>query len=293
MKIENIGVMSPGDMGQAVAQQLRQHGYRVCTALEKRSARSQALAREAGLIDVGTIEQLSEQCEVILSIMNPAAALEFSGEMARALRATRRRPLFVDCNAIAPVTMQAVNANITAAGGRCADGGIIGQPPRGAAKTRLYVSGPEARELEQLATPQISVRVLSERVGDASAIKMCYGAMNKGVIALALEVLIAARRLGVDAAFETQLLETQRDVYERVIGGLPVMPPKAYRWVPEMLEIARTFEAAGMTPRVFQGAADIYEFVATTALGSETPENRDKSRSGKDVVRMLADAPVK
>ena len=293
MKIENIGVMSPGDMGQAVAQQLRQHGYRVCTALEKRSARSQALAREAGLIDVGTIEQLSEQCEVILSIMNPAAALEFSGEMARALRATRRRPLFVDCNAIAPVTMQAVNSNITAAGGRCADGGIIGQPPRGAAKTRLYVSGPEARELEQLATPQISVRVLSERVGDASAIKMCYGAMNKGVIALALEVLIAARRLGVDAAFETQLLETQRDVYERVIGGLPVMPPKAYRWVPEMLEIARTFEAAGMTPRVFQGAADIYEFVATTALGSETPENRDKSRSGKDVVRMLADAPVK
>ena len=293
MKIENIGVMSPGDMGQAVAQQLRQRGYRVCTALEKRSARSQALAREAGLIDVGTIEQLSEQCEVILSIMNPAAALEFSGEMARALRATRRRPLFVDCNAIAPVTMQAVNANITAAGGRCADGGIIGQPPRGAAKTRLYVSGPEARELEQLATPQISVRVLSERVGDASAIKMCYGAMNKGVIALALEVLIAARRLGVDAAFETQLLETQRDVYERVIGGLPVMPPKAYRWVPEMLEIARTFEAAGMTPRVFQGAADIYEFVATTALGSETPENRDKSRSGKDVVRMLADAPVK
>ena len=287
MKIENIGVMSPGDMGQAVAQQLRQRGYRVCTALEKRSARSQALAREAGLIDVGTIEQLSEQCEVILSIMNPAAALEFSGEMARALRATRRRPLFVDCNAIAPVTMQAVNANITAAGG------LIGQPPRGAAKTRLYVSGPEARELEQLATPQISVRVLSERVGDASAIKMCYGAMNKGVIALALEVLIAARRLGVDAAFETQLLETQRDVYERVIGGLPVMPPKAYRWVPEMLEIARTFEAAGMTPRVFQGAADIYEFVATTALGSETPENRDKSRSGKDVVRMLADAPVK
>ena len=293
MKITNIGVMSPGDMGQAVAQQLKQHGYHVCTALDRRSARSKTLAREAGLTDLGSLGRLTEQCDVILSIMNPAAALEFSGEVAQALRASQRHPLFVDCNAIAPVTMQAVNANIVAAGGRCADGGIIGPPPRGTAKMSLYVSGPEARELEPLSTPQISVQVLSERIGDASAIKICYGAMNKGVIALALEVLVAARRLGVDAAFETQLLETQRDVYERVIRGLPVMPPKAYRWVPEMLEIARTFESVGMTPRVFQGAADIYEFVAATALGRETPESRDKSRGGKDVVRMLADAPVK
>lgn len=293
MKIENIGVMSPGDMGQAVAQQLKQHGYHVCTALDRRSARSRTLAREAGLTDLGSLGRLTEQCEVILSIMNPAAALEFSGEVAQALRANKRRSLFVDCNAIAPVTMQAVNANIVAAGGRCADAGIVGPPPRGTAKMCLYVSGPEARELEPLATPQISVQVLSERIGDASAIKMCYGAMNKGVIALALEVLIAARRLGVDAAFETQLLETQRDVYERVIRGLPVMPPKAYRWIPEMFEIARTFEAVGMTPRVFEGAADIYEFVAATALGRETPESRDKSRGGKDVVRMLADAPAK
>ena len=293
MKIANIGVMSPGDMGQAVAQQLKQHGYHVCTALDRRSARSKTLAREAGLTDLGSLGRLTEQCEVILSIMNPAAALEFSGEVAQALRANQRRPLFVDCNAIAPVTMQAVNANIVAAGGRCADGGIIGPPPRGTAKMSLYVSGPEARELEPLSTPQMRVQVLSERIGDASAIKICYGAMNKGVIALALEVLVAARRLGVDAAFETQLLETQRDVHERVIRGLPVMPPKAYRWVPEMLEIARTFESVGMTPRVFQGAADIYEFVAATALGRETPESRDKSRGGKDVVRMLADAPMK
>jgi len=293
MKITNIGVMSPGDMGQAVAQQLKLRGYHVCTALDQRSARSRTLAREAGLTDVGTIAQLTEQCEVILSIMNPGAALEFSGEVAQALRANKRQPLFVDCNAIAPVTMQAVNANIVAAGGRCADGGIIGPPPRGAAKISLYVSGPEARELEQLATPQVNVVVLSERIGDASAIKICYGAMNKGVVALALEVLIAARRLGVDVALETQLMATQREVYDRVIRGLPVMPPKAYRWVPEMLEIARTFESVGLTPRVFQGAADLYEFVAATALGRETPESRDKSRGGKDVVRMLAEAPVK
>src|SRR3990172_393477 len=108
MKIANIGVMSPGDMGQAVARQLKQHGFHVCTALDQRSERSRTLARGAGLTDVGTIARLTEQCEVILSIMNPGAALEFSGEVAQALRANQRQPLFVDCKAIDPVTMQAV-----------------------------------------------------------------------------------------------------------------------------------------------------------------------------------------
>jgi len=62
-----------------------------------------------------------------------------------------------------------------------------------------------------------------------------------------------------------------------------------------MLEIAKTLDAVGLTPRMYQGTADMYEFVAATALGRETPENRDKSRGGKDVVRLLADdaGPVK
>ena len=289
MKIETIGVMSPGDMGQAVAQQLKNAGFKVCTALDERSARSKALAQQAGLTDLGSLARLVENCDVILSIMNPGAALDFAGGVAQALAAGKRRPLFVDCNAIAPTTLQAINAKITAAGGRCADASIIGPPPRGDAKMWLYASGAEARELEQLTTPQITVRVLSDRLGDASAIKMCYGAMNKGMIALVLELLIAARRLGVDAALITQLKETHADVYDRILRGLPLMPPKAHRWVPEMHQIAQCFEAAGMTPRIFQGAADMYGFIATTALGKESPEGRDKSRTGEDVVRLLAD----
>lgn len=289
MNITTIGVMSPGDMGQAVAQQLKNRGFTVCTALDRRSARSRALAREAGITDVGSIAKLAETCDVILSIMNPGAALDFAGEVAAVLPACSHRPLFVDCNAIAPTTLGAINEKIAAAGGTCVDASIIGPPPRGNAKIWLYASGAQARELEQLATPQITVRVMSERLGDASAIKMCYGAINKGMIALVLELLIAARRLGVDAALVTQLKETHADVYDRIMRGLPVMPPKAYRWVPEMHQIAQCFAAAGMTPRIFEGAADMYDFVAATALGRETPEGRDKSRTGEDVVRLLAD----
>jgi len=62
MKIENVGLMSPGDMGQAVAMQIKAKGLNVYTALEQRSARTRALAREAGLTDVGTVARLVAEC---------------------------------------------------------------------------------------------------------------------------------------------------------------------------------------------------------------------------------------
>jgi hypothetical protein len=72
------------------------------------------------------------------------------------------------------------------------------------------------------------------------------------------------------------------------LSQFPELTPKAYRWVPEMLEVSKTLGSAGVTPIMFQGAADVYRFVAGTPLGKETPENRDKKRQGQDVVRFLA-----
>ena len=290
MKIENVGLMTPGDMGQAVAMQIKANGFTVRTALDKRSDRSRALAREAGLTDVGTVARLVAECDLVLSIMNPGAAVDFARDAAAGLRASDRKTLIVDCNAIAPPTVHEIAALIEKAGGRFLDGSIIGPPPRGSAKTTLYVSGPGAADLTQIAGPQLNIPVVSERIGDASALKMCYGALNKGTQALWLEVLIAARQLGVDELLEKQLRASRGDLYDWVLSQLPMMPPKAYRWVPEMLEISKTLGAAGITPKVFQGTADIYRFVAGTALGKESPEKtREAARAGRDVVRLLAE----
>ena len=289
MKIESIGLMSPGDMGQAVAMQMKAKGLYVYTALEHRSERTRALARAAGLTDVGTLARLVVECDVVLSVMNPGAALGFARDVARALRATGSSRLIVDCNAIAPDTVHEIARMVEGAGGRFLDAGIIGPPPRGDAKTDLYVSGRGAVLLEQLGGAQLIVHVISERIADASALKMCYGALNKGTQALWLDVLMAAQRLGVGGILEQQLRQSQADLHDRALSQFPSMPPKAHRWVPEMVEISKTLATAGVTPKVFQGAADIYRFVAGTTLGKETPENRDKSRDGKNVVRLLAE----
>lgn len=290
MTFGKVGLMTPGDMGQAVAMQIKAEGYEVCTALDKRSDRSRSFAKEAGLTDVGSLEKLVASCDVVLSIMNPGAAFDFGLEVAEAMRHTGHKTLLVDCNAIAPPTAHEIAGLVEKEGGRFLDGGIIGPPPRGVGKTTLFVSGPGAADLEQLAGPQMAIEVVSERIGDASALKMCYGALNKGTQALWLEVLIAAQRLGVADLLEQQLRSSRSELLDFALKQLPIMPPKAYRWVPEMIEISKTLAAAGITPKVFEGAADIYDFVAATPLGKETPETRDKSRDGKAVVRLLAEA---
>jgi 3-hydroxyisobutyrate dehydrogenase-like beta-hydroxyacid dehydrogenase len=292
LKIQKVGLMSPGDMGQAVAMQIRAKGLTVLTALEKRSERTRALAREAGLVDVGSLARLVTESDVVLSVLNPGAALEFARETADALRATGSRTLFVDCNAISPGTVQEIAKVIEGAGGRFVDAGIIGPPPRGQAKTNMYVSGLGASVLQQLAGPQLQVRVIGDGPTDASALKMCYGALNKGTQALWLDVLIAARHLGVDALLDEQLRASQASQYEWALRQFPSLGPKAYRWVPEMLEISKTLAASGTTPKMFQGAADVFSFVAATPLGKETPEGRDRARTGAEVVRALAQAQV-
>ncbi|MDH3438194.1 MAG: DUF1932 domain-containing protein [Betaproteobacteria bacterium] len=291
MQLGKIGVVSPGDMGQAIATRLKESGLEVYTALAGRSERTQRLAREAGLTDCGSLEKLVATCDMIISVLNPGEALSVARDAGAAIKASGRKIAYADLNAVSPQTARDMDGVISAAGGMFIDGGIIGPPPRGEKdRPRLYVSGPHATLFDQIQHPNLLVRVLSERVGDASGTKMCYAAMTKGTTALAIELLVAARKLGVEQALEKELRESRNDVFEWQLRNIAIMPSKAYRWVPEMQEIAKTFGELGMTRRIFEGATDMYEYVAAKPLGKESPEQaRKAARNGLEVTRELAE----
>ncbi len=291
MQLAKIGVVSPGDMGQAIATRLKQSGLEVFAALSGRSERTKRLAADAGISDLGTLEQLVAKCDMIISVLNPGEALSVARATAAAMKAAGRAIAYADLNAVSPQTAHEMDQAVSAAGGMFIDGGIIGPPPRSENnRPRIYVSGPYATLFDQIRHPNLLVRVLSERVGDASGVKMCYGAMTKGTTALAVELLMAARKLGVEQALEKELRESRNDVFEWQMKNIAVMPPKAYRWVPEMQEIAKTFGELGMTRRIFEGATDMYQLIAATPLGKETPEQaRKAARNGLEVTRELAD----
>jgi len=289
MAAKTIGLLSPGDMGHTVGGVLHANGLRVLTCLQGRSERSRALAAEAGIEDVPSLEDLVQQADILLCILVPASALPVAQEVAAAIRAIGSSLLYVDCNAVAPNTVRAVGETITAAGGQIADVGIIGPPPKGPG-TKFYVSGPGAAEFSELGVYGLDVRVMDGDVGQASGLKMCYGALTKGLQALSTELLVAAKLMGIEETLRAEQRETMADVLAWVEGMTPAMPPKAYRWVGEMEEIGACFAALGMTPSILNGAADMYRLVAATAIGKESPETRDRSRDLDGVVAALAEA---
>jgi 3-hydroxyisobutyrate dehydrogenase-like beta-hydroxyacid dehydrogenase len=228
---------------------------------------------------------------VMLSIVDPGAAMAIAREAAGLLKGRATPLLFVDCNALAPQTKVEMQALIEAAGSRFVDGAIIGPPPRGAGRIRFYASGPQAALLTGLQHDAISMKIVSQRVGDAAAVKMCYGGVTKGTVALLTELLIAAKRLGVEDVLDEELAESQSAIRDWILRNLPSMPPKAYRWVPETEEIANTFAAVGLTPLTMQGAANLYEAIAKTPVGAESPEQaRASKRTGAGVISALNEA---
>ncbi|MGH2561316.1 MAG: DUF1932 domain-containing protein [Thermomicrobiales bacterium] len=289
MTATTIGILSPGDMGHSIAARLRENGARVITCLDGRSDRSRGLAAQAGMEDVESLEAVVEQADVFLSVLVPARALDVAHQVAAAIKATGAGILYVDCNAIAPRTVQEVARIVEAAGGRVADAGIVGPPPRKPG-TKFYASGPGAAEFAKLREHGLDVRVLGPDIGQASGFKMCYGALTKGLTALGTELLVAAERMGLADQLRAEQEETMTAVLGWLRNSLPTMPPKAYRWVGEMEEIAQTFDDLGLTPRILLGAADIYRFVADTPIGHESPETRDPNRGPDGVVAALAEA---
>jgi len=280
----NVGLLSPGEMGSAVASTLREHGATVRTCLEGRSARTRSLAARDGLEVSPTLADLVLASDLILSIVPPASALEVARGVAAALRATGGRPIYVDCNAVAPSTVRAVAATV---GCEVVDVGIIGSPPRGQGATRFYASGPQAEHLD---LPGLDVRPIGQEIGTASALKMCYAALTKGFTALATELLVAAQLLGVNDELAKELADSQAQHHATMTRQIPRMPSVAHRWIGEMEEIAKTFAELGLTPRILEGAADLYRFAASTAVGAERPETRDMRRGLDETIEALARA---
>ncbi len=292
MRIETVAIMTPGDMGHRVGAVLKAGGLRVVTCLEGRSERTRTLAAQAAIEDFDDDTALVRAADVMLSILVPAQAEALARRVAGALRGAGGDLLYVDCNAIAPETARRVGMIVEAAGARFVDAGIIGPPPRpGAGATRFYASGAEAGAFAQLRDYGLDVRIVSDRAGDASAVKICYAALTKGTTAIMTELKIAASRLGVSEALDAELALSQAAMLERMQRSVPAMVPKAHRWIGEMEEIAKTFADAGLTPLTFDGAAALYALVAASPLGKTSPEQPASARpSLEQVITALASA---
>ncbi len=257
MKIALIGA---GEMGSAVGARLRTRGARVVTSLRGRSAASAARIRKAGLEVVDGDRDLVDGAAFVLSIVPPGRALEVAQSLCTTLAQVVEKPRYVDCNAVAPKTVQAIRDAIRPSGCGFIDAGIVGAPPAdGYDGPRIYASGADAPALEALGAFGLSIRVLDGDVGIASALKMSYAGITKGLTGVGAAMMLDAARAGVAAALRRELEESQPQVFAWIARQVPRMYPKAYRWVAEMEEIACFSHDDPGTEAIYRGLARLYE----------------------------------
>jgi 3-hydroxyisobutyrate dehydrogenase-like beta-hydroxyacid dehydrogenase len=234
-------------MGSALGAALRAAGNDVLWASDGRSAETARRAQEFD--DAGTAADLARRAELILSVCPPHAARDVAQSV------DGFGGVYVDANAVSPQTARALAEEKA----RFVDGGIIGPPPVAGGTTRLYLSGAEAASAADLFDgTTVDARVLSDSVGDASALKMTYAAWSKGSAAMLLAIRAVARAEGVEDALLAEWGLSIPGLEERSERAAASAEQKGWRWIGEMEEIAATFGAAGLPDGFHRAAAEVY-----------------------------------
>ncbi|MCP5027484.1 MAG: NAD(P)-dependent oxidoreductase [Actinomycetia bacterium] len=255
----DVLVLHPGSMGGVVAADLARAGHQPHWVSADRSPATTERAEQAGSLGHPDLASAIEACAVILSICPPDNALEIAAAVAEAASATGSTPLFVDANAIAPVTMRAVATAVAPSGCPVVDGGIVGPPPVAGGSTRLYLAGDRADEVAELFRGAHTEPVVVEgEIGAASALKMTYAAWTKGSSALLLTIAAAARAHGVEDALTAEWARSQPELEIRLRRSAAGSAPKAWRWKGEMEEIAATMAEKGLPAGFHLAAAETW-----------------------------------
>lgn len=308
-------------VGTGIAKLLVAKGFSVATNGSGRSKETIERAQAANVTNVPTDTDLVKQCDVILSVVPPRDAEDTAQRVIDAMQfVTKEQLFFADMNAVAPSTIKAMASSIKRAQVPITliDGSILGGPPKPKEAVSPATSGgtsvsaggdwdmplmPTSGPVQVAEIPgygprlaeALNVKHISPDIGASSGLKMCYASLSKGYAAIAIQSFATAQRMGVLEPLREALQDTVPGRVKQTENALTGMPPKAYRWVREMEEIAKTHaEEGGFEDYLFKGAAGVFRAVAQdTILGQEKVGQRKRGRTAEDVAVAMAEGMEK
>ena len=271
MAFQRIGILSIGEMGYHWARLLTEHGVEVMTCSRGRSEVTRKRAENAG-VKSAPLSRLVTEADLIVSIVVPSAARKIASQVGKALlKAGRKECLYLDANAISPMTAGAVGQALSEAQAGFVDGCIIGSATK-LSEAVVYVSGPRAEELSGLRDSGFSVEVLGPTTGQASAFKIVYAGLTKGLQGLLTELLLGARKFDLLQEIMRRYEESFPGLVSKVGRGIAALPVHAGRRAEEMRELRGTFRHYGLKAVMAPATQKILEQIAELDCGkpSET-----------------------
>jgi hypothetical protein len=262
-----VGLLHPGEMGASVGAALAAGSGTALWAGAGRSEQSAQRAQRAGLTDAGTVGELVPRCAAVVSVCPPHAALD----VARQVVSAGGVSLYVEGNAVAPDTVQRIAELMPP--GTVVDGSLVGPPAWAAGTTALLLSGPRAQEAAALFEgSNLDVRVIGDRIGQASMAKVCFALTTKALGAIWAAAGEAADAYGVRDDLAWLLARGGVDLDKEIETRERGSGPKAWRFVGEMHEAAHALNAAGMPDGFSLAAAEVYRRMAERLGGAQSAD---------------------
>ena len=200
----------------------------------------------------------------------------------------------LDVNSASPRTKTACAGIVDGAGGRYVESAVMSSVPPHGIRVPMLLGGTHAGALQpMLAGLGFDASVGSRDLGVVSAVKLCRSVVIKGMEALFIESMLAARHYGVEDEVLASLAETFPNLewerqatwfWQRVVQH-------GKRRAEEMREAAITVNDAGIESRMASATADVQAWIAgLRASGTFDHASKDASfRELSDRARAKAD----
>jgi 3-hydroxyisobutyrate dehydrogenase-like beta-hydroxyacid dehydrogenase len=266
----SVGLVGYGEVGRILAEDLRGHGVTSVAAYDiKLGTAAETPLREHaarnGITLAASHAALAQGADLVLSAVTASQTVAVAEAIAPALR---KNAWFLDFNSASPGAKKNAGALVGGAGGRYVEAAVMTSVPPHRIRVPMLLGGPHAEAIKPLLDSLgFAATVVSDRLGVASATKMCRSVMIKGLEAMVIESFTAARAYGVEDSVLTSLKETFPGVdwekqgayfFQRVIQH-------GRRRSEEMREAAETVREAGLTPWSAAGTAERQAFIADLA----------------------------
>ncbi len=290
---KTIAVIGFGEAGGILGAELAKQGRTVRTydiLLDDAAAR-EALRRKAAAAGVAAADSHAAAvagADLVISAVTAASAVEAATTFARHARPGQ---VFLDINSISPEAKRANARAVEVGGADYVEAAVMAAVPPKRLKVPMLLGGTRAKDVSAaLNAMGFSTEAVADRVGVASAIKMCRSVMIKGLEALTVECLMGARRYGAE-----------KDVLASLAGTFPGMgwdkelpnylisrvAEHGRRRAAEMREVAQTMIDGGIEPRMAAPTSELHDWFVDALAAAGAAWKADAAFDWREAVDAL------
>lgn len=270
--VPRLGFIGFGEAAFEIAKGLKDEGIRDIRAYDKNAcdpAMGALIAERAEKAQVDLVKSMPELVDgrdIVISAVVSGAAVSVAREAASALAPGQ---IYVDINSASPMVKKEAMEAVSPGGAEFVEVAVMAAVPSAGHRVPLLADGPGAERFARMMRPfGMSITVLGDKIGQASAVKMFRSIMVKGLEALFIEALVACKEYGVEEDLLSSLAQSFFGTDFRRLANhlMPRSAVHAERRAHEMEEVAGTLEGMGLEPVMARAVFQKLKWMASLGL---------------------------